>query len=95
MLVVARFAVQKRELEHPEEMQAHQNDEDAGDLRKHAEMLAQQLPGNRGAGPQRDKDRRKAQHETQRRKQGAPLLGNRSAVLVGQLIERAPVMKHR
>ena len=57
MVVVARFAVENGKLEHAEEMQAHQNDEHAGDLRKHAQMLAQQLPGNRSAGSQRHKDR--------------------------------------
>ena len=99
MMMVARFPVQEADLEQPDEMQAHQHDGKAGDGGCHihlitedrdreADELPERLAKHRGAGPQRDENRRKSQHETQRRKKGAALLGNGCAIAVGQLIER-------
>ena len=97
--MVTRFPVQEADPEQPDEMKTHQHDGNAGEGGGHihlvtedrngeADELPERLAKHRGAGPQRDENRRKSQHETQRRKQGAALLGNRCALAIGQLIER-------
>ena len=62
-MVVPHLAVEEAKAENAEKMQPHDDDQDAGDLRQHAEVLEQQVANPGGRGAKRNEHRGKTHHE--------------------------------
>lgn len=81
-----RLAVQERDPEDAEEMQAHDDDDRARDIAEDVEVGADPLADVGGACAERDEHRGKAQHEGEGGAHDAPArLGNGAAA--GQFVE--------
>ena len=85
--VVARFAVQDRNVDDAQEMQADNDDEHAGDLGEQAEIFRQELAGKCRARAEHDEHGGEAEHEGDRGKHDGAVDVARGLVLAGELVE--------
>ncbi len=85
--VIARLAVQKRNVDDAEEMQSGNDDDHAGDLGEDRQVLDHELAQHRGRGAQDDEHRSETEHEGDRGQHHGLIDMGRRLVLARQLVE--------
>src|SRR5262249_2638138 len=85
LLPIAFLAIEESEAENAQEMQAHQDDEDAGELGEKRQMRTDELPSSRGGGAEEHEDGGKTEHEGKGSRHRAVA---RNRGIISQIVER-------
>src|SRR4029079_73688 len=85
--MIARLAMQDRNVEHAEEMQSGDDDDDSGDLAEDIEILGDQLTSECRRGTEDDKDRGEAGHEGEGGQNHRRVDMRRRLILARKLVE--------